>query len=325
MPTMATSKPVSRPSLCSGSAPWLRKTSSSAPASMMSAPSRRACASLSGPSRRMASIASCSVGRPPRSSAKRCRSSSARMRSGKPGAFTSGSSTRTPAPDWVRLAAATCAPGTAWEGEGPESSRASAQRAVATDRTICGRAVEWPRMPTAPSTADDARAGPAPSFAQQRLWVMDRLGAGTGLHIPLPLRLRGPLQADALERALNAIARRHEPLRSSFESHEGRPALRVAAEPAVRLVQRDLRGEPAATREALAERLAREDSDRPFDLSVAPLLRATLLRLADEDHLVAITVDHIVADAWSLGGLIDELDLLLGAAGGAALRALPAG
>jgi len=179
-------------------------------------------------------------------------------------------------------------------------------------------------MPTVPSQASSPpRAGAVLSSAQKRLWFLDRLGAGAALNIPLALRLRGPLQAAALEEALNEIARRHGTLRTSFAADGGRPTARLAARPDVRLFLRDLRSLPAAGREELAERLAREEFARPFDLSVAPLLRATLLQLADDEHVLVLTLHHAVSDSWSMGRLLGELGQLLDASARGQASPLP--
>jgi amino acid adenylation domain-containing protein len=164
-------------------------------------------------------------------------------------------------------------------------------------------------MSTASSPASIPRTATL-SFAQKRLWFLDRLGAGAALNVPVALRLRGALDAALLERALNEVARRHDTLRSSFAvDHDGRPTLHIAAEPDVRLAQHDLRGHDAAEREA--ERLGREELEGPFDLSRAPLLRATLLRLRDDEHILLLNLHHIVSDSWSVSRLLDELDRLL--------------
>ncbi|MEW5926516.1 MAG: amino acid adenylation domain-containing protein [Gemmatimonadota bacterium] len=152
------------------------------------------------------------------------------------------------------------------------------------------------------------------SFAQQRLWFVDRLAPGTATYnMPFPLRLRGPLEAGTLRRALSEVVRRHEALRTVF-AVEGGEAVQVVLPPApVRFPVVELSGLPAAAREAETRRLAGEEARRPFDLARGPLLRATLLRLDGDDHAVLFTLHHVVSDGWSTGVLARELSALYGA------------
>jgi amino acid adenylation domain-containing protein len=157
-----------------------------------------------------------------------------------------------------------------------------------------------------------SQAGPAPlSFAQQRLWFLDQLVPGNPFYnIPAVLRIRAPLDAAVLERSLNEIVRRHEILRTTFVPVNGEPVQVVA--PALRLALPlvDLRDRPAAEREAEAGRLATAEARRLFDIAQGPLLRATLLRLDAADHVLLLTMHHIVSDGWSMGLLLRELTAL---------------
>jgi amino acid adenylation domain-containing protein len=151
----------------------------------------------------------------------------------------------------------------------------------------------------------------APSFAQQRLWFLEQLGElGSTYHVPMRLRLRGALDRAALARALERIVARHESLRTVFVLADGEPEQRIlpVEESGFALVEHDLRGEPRA--EAEAERLVSDEADAPFDFERGPLVRARLLRLADDDHLLLLTMHHVVSDAWSMGVLIRELSTL---------------
>ncbi|MFO0758293.1 MAG: amino acid adenylation domain-containing protein [Byssovorax sp.] len=142
------------------------------------------------------------------------------------------------------------------------------------------------------------------SFAQERLWFLDQLDPGNAAYVvALALRLRGALDAPALDRALVEIARRHEVLRTTFLTEDGRPRQIIHPAPETLLDRGDLR-DPGATslkREAEAERR------RPFDLARGPLFRARLLRLDREDHGLLISMHHIVSDGWSNGVLFREL------------------
>ena len=149
------------------------------------------------------------------------------------------------------------------------------------------------------------------SFAQQRLWFLDSLSPGSpAYNIPTATRLLGLLDAPALGRALRELVRRHEVLRTTFAAAEGEPEQIVAADSPFRLESVDLRSLPADSREPEARRLAAAEAARPFDLSRDPMLRASLLRMADDDHLFVFTLHHIAADAWSMGILWRELALL---------------
>ncbi|HEV2734573.1 MAG TPA: amino acid adenylation domain-containing protein, partial [Longimicrobiaceae bacterium] len=156
------------------------------------------------------------------------------------------------------------------------------------------------------------REGPLPpSFAQRRLWFIDRLEPGsTAYNVPLPLRLRGALDARTLERAMGEVVRRHEALRTVFDEVDGEPVQTVRPAGALPLPVCDLCRLPEAAREAESGRLVRDDARRPFELRRGPLLRAALLRLAPDRHVLVLTMHHIVADGWSTGVLFRELAAL---------------
>ncbi|HEX8317854.1 amino acid adenylation domain-containing protein [Longimicrobium sp.] len=149
------------------------------------------------------------------------------------------------------------------------------------------------------------------SFSQQRLWFLEQLGElGSTYHIPEQLRLRGALDRPALARALERIVARHESLRTVFVLVDGEPEQRIlpVEESGFALGEHDLRGEPHA--EAQVERLVDREADAPFDLERGPLVRARLVRLADDDHLLLVTMHHVVADGWSMGVFNRELSTL---------------
>ncbi|MET0398241.1 MAG: condensation domain-containing protein, partial [Longimicrobiaceae bacterium] len=160
-----------------------------------------------------------------------------------------------------------------------------------------------------------ASEGPPPlSFAQQRLWLVDRLDPGSAAYnVPFALRLRGALDTAALRASVDALVRRHETLRTTFAENDGEPVQVVHPPAPVPLVELDLRELPEAEREPRAEGLATEESLRPFDLEAGPLLRSTLLRLGDEDHVLLFTLHHIVSDGWSRSVLVREISALYGA------------
>ncbi|MGQ6623678.1 amino acid adenylation domain-containing protein [Serratia sp. IR-2025] len=155
-----------------------------------------------------------------------------------------------------------------------------------------------------------ARDGELPlSFAQQRLWFLTQLeGMSETYHIPLALRLRGRLDRQALQQGLDALYARHESLRSRFITREDRPQVQILPANGLPLAFHDLRRHPAQ-----AETLCRQAATQSFDLTQGPLVRAALLRLADEEHLFLLTCHHIVSDGWSTGILLRELGALYGA------------
>jgi amino acid adenylation domain-containing protein len=152
------------------------------------------------------------------------------------------------------------------------------------------------------------------SFAQERLWVLDRMDPGSpAYNIPAGIRLLGPLAVPALAASLTEIVRRHAVLRSVVAMAGGQPSQVVAVPSAVPLPLVDLRALPDSHRETEARQLADGIGRRPFDLERGPLLRAALLRLADEEHLALFTLHHIASDGWSMGVLIRELSALYAA------------
>jgi amino acid adenylation domain-containing protein len=159
-----------------------------------------------------------------------------------------------------------------------------------------------------------ADVAPPLSYAQQRLWFLDQLEPGDpSYNITTTARLNGPLDATRLEDCLNAVVQRHEALRTAFVADGGEARQIIAQEVRIDVARFDLTSAPEGEREEAALRLAAEDARRPFDLTRVPLLRVLLLKLRDTEHLLHLTIHHIVADAWSLGLLIGEVATLYGA------------
>ena len=160
-----------------------------------------------------------------------------------------------------------------------------------------------------------SRNGKLPlSFAQERLWFLDQYEPDKPFYnVPFGLRLSGPLNVAALGQSLNEIIRRHETLRTTFSMLEGEPVQMIAA-PADRFLEAvDLSDRSVSEREDEARRLAQDEARRPFDLAQGPLFRATLIRLGEDDHVLSLTMHHIVSDGWSMGVLYRELAVLYGA------------
>ena len=150
------------------------------------------------------------------------------------------------------------------------------------------------------------------SFAQQRLWVLDQLEPNNPLYnIARAARMTGVLNVKALESSLNEIVRRHELQRTTFTQHGGQPVQVIAPSLMIPLPVRDLTVLPKADGEDEARRIATEESQRPFDLEKGPLVRAMLLRLGAEDHVLLLTMHHIVSDAWSAGVFLQELTAIV--------------
>ncbi|HEU0051863.1 MAG TPA: condensation domain-containing protein, partial [Longimicrobium sp.] len=170
-------------------------------------------------------------------------------------------------------------------------------------------------LPVLPPVVPVERAGALPlSFAQERLWFIDRLEPGSAVYnIPVARRLSGALDASALERALGEIVRRHEALRTVFAEVDGSPVQVVVPFDGFVLPMDDLSGLGEADREAMVRRRGVEEARRAFDLSAGPLFRAALLRLGAEEHVLLLSMHHVVSDGWSMGVLLRELSALYAA------------
>ncbi|MEU1289250.1 amino acid adenylation domain-containing protein [Kitasatospora sp. NPDC005856] len=190
------------------------------------------------------------------------------------------------------------------ERRDPQLTNALRARLASARRTA---ARSTPAIPVRP----DAGA-PAPlSAAQARLWFLTQLDPeSTAYHIPVALHLHGPVDRTALLGAVRDLAERHQVLRSLILETDGEPAAVAGPADAVPLTEVDLTG--PGERESLDRRLI-EDLRRPFDLAVEPPLRATLLRLGTDEHVLALTVHHIAFDAWSRTVAVAELAALYSA------------
>ncbi|MGH3776207.1 MAG: amino acid adenylation domain-containing protein, partial [Pseudonocardiaceae bacterium] len=165
------------------------------------------------------------------------------------------------------------------------------------------------------------RVGELPlSFAQQRLWFLDEFAPGAPGYVSgFALRLRGDVDVDALSEALTAVVARHESLRTTFDSVDGR-GVQVVHPPSVlplpvldlsELARPDL---TAPQRDAELRRVVAVESARPFDLSRGPLLRVGLVRISAVEHVLTVAMHHIVTDGWSMGVLLGELGAFYSAA-----------
>nr|WP_253903091.1 non-ribosomal peptide synthetase [Corallococcus exiguus] len=169
-------------------------------------------------------------------------------------------------------------------------------------------------LPAPPPLVPVPRTGLLPlSFAQQRLWFIDQLEPGTATYnIPFALRVQGALDVPALERAFHALLHRHEALRTTFVVRDAEPFQEIHPAGDFHLTLVDLGALPVAEREAEAQGRAATEAARPFDLARGPLLRASLIRMDAREHVLLMTMHHIVSDGWSMDVLVREVAGLYG-------------
>ncbi|HYY94296.1 MAG TPA: amino acid adenylation domain-containing protein, partial [Pyrinomonadaceae bacterium] len=169
-------------------------------------------------------------------------------------------------------------------------------------------------VPDAPGLQIEAapRSADLPlSFSQQRLWFLAQLeGPSSAYNLSSAVRLDGELDVAALESAVSALIARHEVLRTTFPDSGGTPSQRISAALPFRLHVHELPPLPRELQEAEALRLAAEEAARPFDLAAGPLLRVSLFRLRADAHVLALSLHHIISDAWSMRVLIREVSAL---------------
>ena len=163
------------------------------------------------------------------------------------------------------------------------------------------------------------------SFAQQRLWFLDEFQPGRAEHLtPFALRLHGRLDTGALNTALTRLVARHESLRTTFGSVDGRGVQHIHPPRQIQVPLLDLSALPGAKRDAEVGKLLAAECTEPFDLRQGPLMRVRLMRIAEDDHVLALTMHHIITDGWSMGIMTRELTALYGAALRGEQAALPA-
>lgn len=157
-----------------------------------------------------------------------------------------------------------------------------------------------------------SRDGDLPlSFAQQRIWFLDQMAPGLAVYnLPTVLRLTGWLNLQAMNRVFSEVVNRHEIMRTIFPVISGKPVQQISEAEPFALPVVDLRELPPDLRNVIAERMARAEARRPFNLERGPLVRAVLLRLSNEDHTLVITMHHIISDGWSNRILFREMAFL---------------
>jgi amino acid adenylation domain-containing protein len=149
------------------------------------------------------------------------------------------------------------------------------------------------------------------SFAQQRLWFLTQLEPNSPFYnIPAAVRLEGKLNVEALQQSFNSIISRHQGLRTNFQTREGQAVAVILEEKPLTLSILDISKLPANQQEAEVKQQAVKEALQPFDISSDHLLRVKLLRLGEQEHIVLLTMHHIVSDGWSIGILVQELATL---------------
>lgn len=152
------------------------------------------------------------------------------------------------------------------------------------------------------------------SFLQQNLWLIDQMEGSIAYNMAVAMRIGGDLQVPALEKALQTIVERHESVRTVFrDGGQGRTVQVVRHDAGLTLGHIDLRSVPSAERESRTRQLYSEEAARPFDLANDLMLRAQLLRTADDAWMLLLTLHHIVGDSWSMDVLLDEMTKLYAA------------
>ncbi|WP_172844422.1 non-ribosomal peptide synthetase [Tumebacillus algifaecis] len=206
--------------------------------------------------------------------------------------------TRSQTADSARLHSAGDEPNVSNGSEIGSATGQNAGRSANAEHSVEGR-TELPNRELRPIPHRAGEALAPVSFAQQRLWFLDRLEPGSALYnLPLALRLRGELNVTALEQALSEVVRRHEALRTVFVDLAGQAMQVVAAAKSVEL------------RKCVTWDDLRNEAAEPFDLERGPLIRAQLLRVAEADHVLLLNMHHIVSDGWSLEVLRREFAAL---------------
>ncbi|PSB52343.1 non-ribosomal peptide synthetase [Chamaesiphon polymorphus CCALA 037] len=165
-------------------------------------------------------------------------------------------------------------------------------------------------LPSIVPIADDTLPIPL-SFAQQRLWFLDRLAGGSHTYnMPLALRLSGVLDTGALQHCLSQLVERHEALRTHFATIDGSAVQIVTPHLEIPMQEIDLQSLNESTQSTQVQRLAIQEAQQPFDLATGPMLRVKLLKLAATENVLIFNMHHIISDGWSMGILVREVTSL---------------
>ncbi|MGZ6530113.1 MAG: condensation domain-containing protein, partial [Tumebacillaceae bacterium] len=157
----------------------------------------------------------------------------------------------------------------------------------------------------------DPSVTPMLSYSQQRLWFVFQLEPeNPAYNISSDVRITGKADVEILERCFNEIIRRHEVLRTTFHNDNGVPVQQFHDDVKLTIPVIDLSDLPEAERKAEVDRLLTKEVTTPFDLTVAPLMRLTLLKLGENESVLSLSIHHIVSDGWSSGVFINEMAAL---------------
>ena len=149
------------------------------------------------------------------------------------------------------------------------------------------------------------------SYGQQRLWILDQLNPNdVTYNMSSALRIKGPLNADVLEKVLRELVKRHESLRTCFDDNDGEPVQKVLPPESWSLNRQDLSQLAEVDQQTAVEKAVNADTLTPYDLKTGPLFRASLLHLAADHHVLVAGMHHIISDAWSMEVLVKELSIL---------------
>src|SRR5216110_348202 len=203
-----------------------------------------------------------------------------------------------------------------------ERFKFSAQKRAILQQRLSQEGVSSPSEQSIPRRKD---SGALPlSFAQERLWFLHQWEPESSWYnISLALRLSGLLDISALESSLRALVQRHEVLRTTFEERLGSAVQVIKPQLSIQIPVIDLSGWQGLAGDDLVSELVRLEAQRPFDLSRGPLLRVSLLRLGEEEHVLLLTLHHIVSDGWSMEVLVREMTTLYQAHTSREVPALP--
>ncbi|MFF7110513.1 amino acid adenylation domain-containing protein [Pseudomonas sichuanensis] len=189
--------------------------------------------------------------------------------------------------------------------------------------SLAREGIDFSQFPIPAGVAADDRL--APSYAQQRMWVLWQLDPqGGAYNLPGAVRLKGALDQAALAQAFASLLERHQSLACVFRQQDDESLAQVHCPGAPQIRHLDLRALAGDTREARVQAEVEAESLRPFDLANGPLLRICLLQLADQEHVLLLTLHHIVSDGWSMNVLIDEFSRCYDAFAAGAQPQLPA-
>jgi alpha-ketoglutarate-dependent taurine dioxygenase len=187
-----------------------------------------------------------------------------------------------------------------------ERGSSSSNRRELIDRLLKAKGINLPEAETIPRRPDGK---PCPlSFAQERLWFVDQLNPRSpAYNLCRALCLTGRLEVGALKRSLNRIVARHEVLRTCFVQRVGSPFQQVLETLELDLPVIDLSELTSEQRRQQSHQISTAEANSGFDLSRAPLLRALLIREAEQEHVLVVTMHHIISDGWSIGVMVREL------------------